>query len=226
MDTNSTMVNKAPARSEPRKARATALAADVRRHRAGGLGWPVLLLPGNRALRIDRRRFAAGRAGIGQRERGRPRRGDRRARQPAGAPRRCAVPPRRPPFRIAVEEAHRQARRGAHANRGGQAHVPPKARRRGGRTSTVAYQQQEFERQQGLLATGISSRAQFEQAQHAIELAHSQLSSAQQQSGSVLAMLGGNPDLPVDQHPVRAAGAGGARQGQPGTVLYRDPRAR
>ena len=67
---------------------------------------------------------------------------------------------------------------------------------------TLAYQQHEYERQQRLLQSGISSRAQFEQVQHAVELAHSQLNSAQQQAESVLALLGGNPDLPLDAHPV------------------------
>jgi membrane fusion protein (multidrug efflux system) len=67
---------------------------------------------------------------------------------------------------------------------------------------TLAYQQHEYERQQRLLQSGISSRAQFEQVQHAVELARSQLSSAQQEAGSVLALLGGNPDLPLDAHPV------------------------
>jgi membrane fusion protein, multidrug efflux system len=59
-----------------------------------------------------------------------------------------------------------------------------------------------LERQQRLLQSGISSRAQFEQVQHSVELAKSQLSSAEQQAGSVLAMLGGKPDLPVDAHPM------------------------
>ena len=67
---------------------------------------------------------------------------------------------------------------------------------------TLAYQQHEYERQQRLLQSGISSRAQFEQVQHSVELARSQLNSAQQQAGSVLALLGGNPDLPLDAHPV------------------------
>jgi len=46
------------------------------------------------------------------------------------------------------------------------------------------------------------SRAQAEQVQHAVQLAQSQLDSAQQQAGSVLAMLGGNPDLPLEAHPL------------------------
>src|SRR6202167_1162215 len=66
---------------------------------------------------------------------------------------------------------------------------------------TLAYQQHEFERQQRLLQSGISSRAQFEQVQHAVGLAQAQLASTQQQAASVLAMLGGDPDLPVDEHP-------------------------
>jgi membrane fusion protein (multidrug efflux system) len=67
---------------------------------------------------------------------------------------------------------------------------------------TLEYQQREFDRQQRLLQSGISSRAQFDQAQHTLELARTQLISAQQQVAGVLALLGGNPDLPVDQHPV------------------------
>jgi membrane fusion protein (multidrug efflux system) len=67
--------------------------------------------------------------------------------------------------------------------------------------STVTYRQEEFERQKGLVASGISSRSQFEQAQHGIEQARAQLAAAQQQGESVLALLGGNPNLPVDQHP-------------------------
>jgi len=67
---------------------------------------------------------------------------------------------------------------------------------------TLAYQQHEFERQQHLLQSGISSRVQFEQVQHATDLARSQLTSAEQQVGSVLALLGGDPAQPIDQHPL------------------------
>jgi membrane fusion protein (multidrug efflux system) len=67
---------------------------------------------------------------------------------------------------------------------------------------TLAYQQQEFARQQRLLTSGISSRAQFDQAQHAVQNAQSQLEAAQQQVRSVLALLGGNPNLPPERHPL------------------------
>jgi len=106
------------------------------------------------------------------------------------------------PFRIAVEDA--QAKLAAARMQIGAAKATYRqqlsnvAAARG----TVAYQQHEFDRQQHLLQSGISSRAQFEQTQHALELAQSQLNSDQQQVGSVLALLGGDPDLPVAQHPV------------------------
>jgi membrane fusion protein, multidrug efflux system len=67
---------------------------------------------------------------------------------------------------------------------------------------TLAYEQREFARQQRLVQSGISSRAQYEQTQHALQLAQTQLASAQQQAGTYLALLGGNPKLPIDQHPL------------------------
>jgi membrane fusion protein (multidrug efflux system) len=67
--------------------------------------------------------------------------------------------------------------------------------------ATLAYQQSEFERQQKLLASGISSQAQFDKAKNALDTARLQLIAAQQQADSVLTMLAGNPDLDPDQHP-------------------------
>lgn len=66
---------------------------------------------------------------------------------------------------------------------------------------TLAYQTREYLRQQQLLASGISSQMQFDQAQHARDTARQQVASAQQQVASVLAMLGGNPDIDLEQHP-------------------------
>ena len=73
---------------------------------------------------------------------------------------------------------------------------------------TLAYQEKEFARQKNLLASGISSQAQFDQAQHAVDTARQQLASSQQQLASVLAMLDGKPDIDPAQHPsVQAAQA-------------------
>ena len=106
------------------------------------------------------------------------------------------------PFQIAVEEAQAKlaaARMQIAANK---ASYRRELANLAAERDTLAYQEHELERQQRLQQSGISSRAQFEQVQHAVELAGSQLASAQQQVDSVLAMLGGNPDLPVDSHPL------------------------
>jgi membrane fusion protein (multidrug efflux system) len=105
------------------------------------------------------------------------------------------------PFQIAVEEAQAKLASARMQIVSAKASYRRELSNLSANRETLAYQQREFERQQRLLQSGISSRAQFEQVQHAVELAQSQLSSAEQQVGSVLAMLGGNPDLPVDAHP-------------------------
>jgi membrane fusion protein (multidrug efflux system) len=71
--------------------------------------------------------------------------------------------------------------------------------------ATVAYDQMQFQRQQRLLASGTASQQQYDQAAQAYEVARQQLASDQQALANVLASLGGNPDIPVDQHPKVAA---------------------
>ncbi len=66
---------------------------------------------------------------------------------------------------------------------------------------TLAFQQHEFARQQRLLQSGVSSRAQFEQTEHALQLAQSQLTGAENQASSLLALLGGNPRMRPEDHP-------------------------
>lgn len=66
---------------------------------------------------------------------------------------------------------------------------------------TLAYQQKEYARQHKLLASGIASQAQVDQAQHNLQTAQQQLASAQQQAASVLAILGGDANINPDQHP-------------------------
>jgi membrane fusion protein (multidrug efflux system) len=67
--------------------------------------------------------------------------------------------------------------------------------------NTLAYQQHELERQTALVEKGITSRLQFDQTQHAVDLAQKDLAAAEQQGASVLATLGGDADLPIDRHP-------------------------
>jgi len=106
------------------------------------------------------------------------------------------------PFRIAVEDAQAKLEAARMQIGAAKATYRQQLASLSSARVTLAYQEHEFERQQHLLESGISSRAQFEQTQHARDLAVSQLNSARQQVGSVLALLGGNPDLPVDRHPV------------------------
>jgi membrane fusion protein, multidrug efflux system len=68
--------------------------------------------------------------------------------------------------------------------------------------ATLMYQQRELERQQRLLATGTASQSQYDQTNHAYKIAREQLASKQQDLASTLASLGGDPDIPVDQHPM------------------------
>src|SRR3984885_10449886 len=105
-------------------------------------------------------------------------------------------------FRIAVEEAQAKLASARMQINAAKATYRHQLSDQAAASDTLAYQQHEYQRQQRLLQSGISSRAQFELVQHAVQLAQSQLNSAQQQAGSVLAMLGGNPNVPLDQHPL------------------------
>jgi membrane fusion protein (multidrug efflux system) len=105
------------------------------------------------------------------------------------------------PFRIALEDARAKLAAARMQIGAAQATYRRQQSEVAAAHDTVTYQQGELERQQRLLQSGISSRAQFEQTRHAFEVAQSQLTGAQQQLGAVLAMLGGKPDLPLDQHP-------------------------
>ena len=77
-----------------------------------------------------------------------------------------------------------------------------------GAEETLDYQQHEYDRQKKLLGSGVSSQAQFDQTSNALEVARQRLASTRHDIGSVLAQLGGNPDVPVNEHPsVRRAQA-------------------
>ncbi len=67
--------------------------------------------------------------------------------------------------------------------------------------SQQEYAAREFHRRQRLLAIGVSSRSQFDRARLALQQARAGVAAARQQIQSVLARLGGQPDLPVREHP-------------------------
>ena len=63
------------------------------------------------------------------------------------------------------------------------------------------YQQREYERQQRLLIPGIASQSQVDKAMLAHDAARQNVTAARETITAVLASLGGNPEIPVDQHP-------------------------
>jgi membrane fusion protein (multidrug efflux system) len=67
---------------------------------------------------------------------------------------------------------------------------------------TLDFERQQFERNKRLLASGIVSRAAYDQAEHALASAREQLAGAQQQVDAVAADLGGNPNIELDRHPM------------------------
>jgi membrane fusion protein, multidrug efflux system len=69
---------------------------------------------------------------------------------------------------------------------------------------TQTYAQQQYDRQTRLLASGIASRSQFDQAAHALDAARQQVANVQQQIGVALANLGGDPNIAPERHPLVA----------------------
>jgi membrane fusion protein, multidrug efflux system len=68
-------------------------------------------------------------------------------------------------------------------------------------TSALSYEQREYERQIRLLESGITSQAHAERALLARNQAEQTVSADRDAITSALADLGGDPNLPVDQHP-------------------------
>lgn len=67
---------------------------------------------------------------------------------------------------------------------------------------TERYARREYERQKRLLAAGIASQAQFDQASHALDTARQQVANVEQQIGVALADLDDNPAIVPERHPL------------------------
>ena len=106
------------------------------------------------------------------------------------------------PFRIAVEEAKAQlaaVRYQIHALKATYHQKRADAR---AAEATSEYQEREFERQKRLLASGTASQQQFDQTRQAFENGRQQLASKQQDVAVALANIGGDHDMPLEQHPM------------------------
>jgi membrane fusion protein (multidrug efflux system) len=105
------------------------------------------------------------------------------------------------PFRIAVDEAAAQLAAARLQIDSLKANYRQRQSELAAAKDTVAFQQREFERQQRLLGSGISSQLQVDRASHALDEARTQVAGAQQQIGAVVANLGGNPNIAPERHP-------------------------
>ena len=63
------------------------------------------------------------------------------------------------------------------------------------------YKKKAYDRQQGLLAKGVASQANFDSAENDLRTAQQALSTAQQHVIAARAALGGDPDIATDKHP-------------------------
>ncbi|MGE5271893.1 MAG: HlyD family secretion protein [Thiohalocapsa sp.] len=73
---------------------------------------------------------------------------------------------------------------------------------------TLAYQEREYQRQRQLAASGVAARATFDQVINSMQTARQKVASTQSEVANALAQLGGDANMPIDQHPsVRRAQA-------------------
>jgi len=106
------------------------------------------------------------------------------------------------PFRIAADEARAQLAAVRYQIHALKAEYHQKRADARATEATSDYQQREFERQKRLLASGTASQQQYDQARQAYETGRQQLASKQQDVAVALANIGGDPDLPLEQHPM------------------------
>ncbi|HKW52302.1 MAG TPA: HlyD family secretion protein [Stellaceae bacterium] len=106
------------------------------------------------------------------------------------------------PFRAAAEQAKAQLASARLQVEGLRASYKQRQAELASAQDTLNYQQREFDRQQKLLSTGVTSQANFDQARNRLATARQQVASVQQQLAAVLASLGGNPDIATDDHPM------------------------
>jgi membrane fusion protein (multidrug efflux system) len=105
------------------------------------------------------------------------------------------------PYRIAVDDATAQLATARLQVQALKATYRQKLADGAAAEDTLAYQQREYDRQRQLAASGVASRATFDQVQNALQMARQKVASTQADLANTLAQLSGNPDVPVDSHP-------------------------
>ena len=108
------------------------------------------------------------------------------------------------PYRIAVERAEAQLASKRLQIDALRASYRQKLAELQAAKDTLGFQQREFDRQQTLLAARVASLRQFDQARNNLDSAKAQVASEEEQIANVLASLGGDPNIPIDRHPLVA----------------------
>jgi membrane fusion protein (multidrug efflux system) len=105
------------------------------------------------------------------------------------------------PFRIAVEEAAAALAAARLQVQSLKANYRQRRSELAAARDTLAYEENEYQRQKRLLTAGIASQSQVDRAVHARDDARTKVASTEQQMNAVAASLGGNPDIAPDRHP-------------------------
>ncbi len=105
------------------------------------------------------------------------------------------------PFRIAVEEATAQLAAARLQVESMKANYRQRQSELRAAQDTLAFQENEHQRQQRLVASGISSQSQLDRALHARDEARAQVATTRQQMSAVAASLGGDPNIAPERHP-------------------------
>jgi membrane fusion protein, multidrug efflux system len=105
------------------------------------------------------------------------------------------------PFRIAVEESRARLASARLQIESLKATYRQRLADLSSARSALEYQRREYDRQMRLLQHGITSQSQADRALLARNEAEQNVAAVQQQITATLASLGGDPNIPVDQHP-------------------------
>ena len=105
------------------------------------------------------------------------------------------------PYRIAVEESKAMLAAARLQIEAMKATYRQKQAELRSAEDSLAYQQREFERQRQLATSGVAARSTYDQVQNALQTAQHKVTSTQSDAGNILAQLGGNANIPTDQHP-------------------------
>lgn len=105
------------------------------------------------------------------------------------------------PYRIAVERAEAQLKQAANTIRTLKASYATRQEELALAEENVVYSQREFARQQTLAKRNLTSQSELEKYRHELATARRQRDTTQRDLKRIAASLGGDVDLPLEQHP-------------------------